>query len=80
MEKQNGILGRITLPTRIIVQRMRLSAEDLAGSAREDALRPAGAETCELEAGGQVIAQGKIVRKRGEFFFKVLRTAKEEQS
>ncbi len=78
MAKQESILERITLPTRIIVQRVDLSMVMLAEIAQKGELGPAGGETCELEAGGQVIARGKIVRRRGGYYFKVLETGEEK--
>ncbi len=77
MEKPQGILDRITLPTRIIVGRVALTAAALADvvSAGELPAPPGG--TCELEAGGQILARGKIVRKRGRYYFSVTETAEE---
>ncbi len=78
MEKKN-ILDRVTLPTRVIVNRSRLSPTELAAIVRKGELSPAGEEACELEAGGQVLARGKIVRRQRRYFFKVLATAEKEE-
>jgi len=78
MEKQKSILDRVTLPTRIIVNRVQLTAAALSDLVSKGEFSPGG-ETCELEAGGQVLARGKIVRRRGAYFFKVVETAKEEK-
>jgi hypothetical protein len=77
MKKQKGLLDRIQLPTRIVVHRAELTTAVLAVVVQKGELAPADGDTCELEAGGQVLARGKIVRKRGRYFFKVLETAKE---
>lgn len=77
MEKQKSLLDRILLPTRIIVNRIELTTAALADVVQKGELAPAGGDTCELEAGGQVLARGKIVRRRGKYFFKVLETAEE---
>jgi hypothetical protein len=72
MDRQKSMFDRITLPTRIIVNRIELSATALADIVQKGELAPAGGDTCELEAGGQVLARGKIVKRRGSYFFKVL--------
>ena len=79
MEKQKSLLERLKLSTRIIVNRTELSPASLEEIVRAGELAPAGGDTCELEAGGQVLARGKIVKRRGSFFFKVLATAAEEK-
>jgi hypothetical protein len=78
MAKQESILEHIALPTRIIVQRIDLSVTTLAEIVQRGELALEGGETCELEAGGQVLARGKIVRRRGEHYFKVLETGEEK--
>jgi hypothetical protein len=80
MEKQKNILDRVSLPTRIIVNRVQLTAATLADILSKGEFAPGGGDTCELEAGGQVLARGKIVRKRGRYFFKVVTTAEEERT
>jgi hypothetical protein len=79
MEKRKSLFDRIALPTRIIVNRRELSAADFGEIVQRGALGPAGEDTCELEAGGQILARGKIVKRRGRYFFKVLETAEEEK-
>lgn len=80
MEKQKGILDRVTLPTRIILNRSELSATALAGIVQQGEFSPADGDTCELEAGGQLLARGKIVRRRGQFVFKVIAAAEREET
>jgi hypothetical protein len=72
------ILDRITLPTRIVVNRAEQSASGLAVIVQEGAYCPAAGDTCEMESGGQVLARGRIVRRRGGFFFKVIEVAGKE--
>ncbi len=78
MEKQKGMLERVLLPTRIVVHRLELTTEALAEAIRSGELVPASEGSCELESGGQVLARGRIVRRRGEYYFKVLGTGEEE--
>ena len=66
------LAARVKLPTRIIVHRGGNSPEALAGVIRAGTYAPAGGDTCELEAGGIILARGKIVKRRGEFYFKVI--------
>jgi hypothetical protein len=77
MENEKTILDRITIPTRIIVDRIELTAAALAEALSRGELLTGGGATCELEAGGQILARGKIVKRRGGFFFKVRETAEE---
>ena len=77
MAKQESILERVVLPTRIIVARTTLSTAALSAIIQKGELAPASGETCELEAGGQVLARGKIVKRRGEYYFKVRETGEE---
>jgi hypothetical protein len=71
---ESPVAEGVTLPTRLVLERRRLSGVDI------DEIRAAGTfeaspgALCELEAGGQVIAVGKIVKRRGKFFLKVLET------
>lgn len=74
------ILDRLTLPTRVIVNRSELSASGLAGIVQEGEYSPVEGDTCELEAGGQVLARGRIVRRRGRWFFKVLAAGEKEET
>jgi hypothetical protein len=64
----------VELPVNIIIHRNDLSPDDLAF------IRENGVYECpydkdplyEMEAGGEIFANGKIVRKNGEYFFKVM--------
>jgi hypothetical protein len=80
MDSGKQILERIRIPTRIIVHRLALTPGTLADIVRTGTFTPTDGAVCELEAGGKTIARGKIVRKRGGFFFKVRETAEEAKS
>ena len=79
MEGKKPDLDRIQVATRIIVHRSEISTTALGEVIQKGEFVPSGGEVCELEAGGQVVARGRIVRRRGESWFKVLETAKEEK-
>ena len=72
--ESSPLAGKIKLPTRIVIQRTQLTPGELMQikeSGRYGPI-PKREEICELEAGGSVLARGKIVRRRGETYFKVL--------
>jgi hypothetical protein len=71
LSMKTTILDRISLPTRVVVQRLPLMPPALGALARGGELTAEGGTTCELESGGQVLARGRIVKRRGEYFFKV---------
>jgi len=73
-------LDRIRVPTRVIVHRSVLSSAALADAIERGELAPREGGICELEAGEKVIARGTVVRRRGESWFKVLETAREEKA
>jgi hypothetical protein len=77
-KKPRSLYDRITLPTRIIVNRSALTPAALSDAVRMGEYAPPRGDTCELEAGGQVLARGRIVRRGGEYYFKVRETAEEE--
>ena len=80
MDTGKQVLERIRIPTRVIVHRLELTPGALADIVRTGTFKPSDGAVCELEAGGKVIARGKIVRRRGAYWFKVGETAKEERS
>jgi len=77
--KPESLFDRLTLPTRIIVNRSTLTAAGLAAAMQKGEYAPENGQTCELAAGGQVLARGRIVRRGGMYYFKVLETAEEEK-
>ena len=64
---------KISLDSRIVVQRTRLSPNELAALQREGSYGsvPREEEICELKVGGQVLARGRILKRRGKYFFKI---------
>jgi hypothetical protein len=76
-KKTDTLFDRIHLPTRVIVHRFELGAGDLSAMIEKGELSPKGSDMCELEAGGQIVARGRIVRRMGRYVFKVLETGKE---
>ena len=64
---------KIVLGSRIVVQRTRLSPNDLVAVQREGSYGPVPREeeVCELMAGGRTLARGRIVRKRGKYYFRI---------
>jgi hypothetical protein len=74
--EESPLALRMALPTHIVVHRLKLSPEEVGSIMESGALTPSGGEVCELEVGGQCIARGKIMRKRGEHYFKVLEMEK----
>jgi hypothetical protein len=77
MEGKKVDLDRIRVPTRVIVHRSELAAAALAELVQRGELASERGVTCELEAGGVVVARGRIVRRRGGYYFKVLETTEE---
>ena len=69
--EESPIATRVTLPSIVVVRDLKLSYAAVKGITENAGFEPSGSETCELEVGDQRIARGKIVRKRGEYFFKV---------
>jgi len=77
MQKQAGMLDRVILPTRIIVNRVELTPTALAQVLQSGEISPGGSPVCELEAGGQVLARGRVVKRRGTYWFEVTECAEE---
>ncbi len=63
----------VILPAKIVVQRTRMSASDIALIKKEGSYRPAPSsqQICELFVGGQLLAHGRIVKKKGEYYFRL---------
>ena len=73
MNIDERIAKRVKLPGRVIIQRTRLSPRELAVLRDRNSYGPITKreEICELEVGDQLLARGKIVRRHGEYYFKV---------
>lgn len=78
--ESSPLAERVRLKARVVLHRARLTPRGIR------AIREAGRygpiprpeELCELEVGGQVVARGRIVRRRGECWFQVLETGGQE--
>jgi hypothetical protein len=72
---------RLALPSRVVAQELELSPEAVEAMMASGRLEP-GEEgrACELEVGGQRVARGRIVRRWGEYYFKVTRMGGEGES
>jgi hypothetical protein len=71
---ESPIAEGVELPSALILGKERLSpaeAESIEGSGTYSA--PASREV-ELEAGGRIIAAGKVVKRRGAYYLKVTKT------
>jgi hypothetical protein len=62
---------RVSLPTKIITHELSMSYGSVKGIMDAASFTPSNGNVCELEVGGTRIARGRIVRRRGEYFFKV---------
>jgi hypothetical protein len=76
--EESPIASQVTLPTTVIVHRQKLSPSAVGGIIEQAAYTPSGDDVCELEVGGKLIARGRIVRRRGAGWFKVIEMAKGE--
>lgn len=66
------IAKRVKLKSSIILHRTRVSPADIVNIRNDKTYEiPPKEAVCELEVGGKVVAKGKIVKKKGESYFKV---------
>ncbi len=77
--KSSPIADSVKVPGNIVLHRMKLSSEELVKIREQGELSINGSrnEYYELEVNGLTIATGKIVKKSGEYFFKVIEMDKE---
>lgn len=73
------LAGNIKLPTRIVLDRLKLSLDDLEKIKNEGKLSAEGVDlkNCSLEIGGAVIALGEIVETEGKAYFKITKTSED---
>ena len=69
--EESPVAARVSLPTTIILHRLTLNPADVEQIIEEGSFTPGGDRTCDLEIGGQCVARGRIVRRRGEHWFLV---------
>ena len=75
--EDSPLAERIRVPTCVVVYRFDATPAMLAAVHANRALAPEGVEICELEAGGRVVARGKMVKRRGGWFLKIAEIAEE---
>ncbi|MBN2441434.1 MAG: hypothetical protein JXJ04_08805 [Spirochaetales bacterium] len=75
----SSVAKKVKLPGRIVIHRGAYSLSEIASMKQAGEYRPISREeeVCELEVNGVVIARGKIVKKAGDYFFKVMELNKE---
>ncbi len=80
--QHSPIAEKVRLKGRIVVQRTSLTPGEVQALRERGAYGPIPKpdQVCELEVGGKTIARGKIVRRRGEYYFKVLEREGMERS
>jgi hypothetical protein len=79
--EESPIASRVSLPTRIILRRFDLGPDEVGGIVESGRLKSGDERRiCELEIGGQRIAAGRIVKRRGEFYFRVREMLEGEES
>ena len=73
---------RIVLPTHVVLHRSHLTPRDLLDIREAERYEPqAGGESlCELSVGGKAVARGRIVRRRGDYYFKVVQVIEDPPS
>ncbi len=74
---ESPLARKIRLEASVVVSRTEMSPRDVVGVRRAGSYGPvpAGEETCELHVGGQCVALGKIVRRKGAWYFRTIRLA-----
>jgi hypothetical protein len=70
---QEFALGdRITIPTHVVLDSRTATPKDLAAIRREGVWNPGpGPGTVDLVAGGQIVARGRLIRKRGSWYVRI---------
>ena len=73
--RESPMAEKIRLPAKVVVHRTSLCPLDVKNIRESGAYGPIPEkeEICELHIGGQRIARGIIVKRRGEYYFKVSR-------
>ncbi len=72
---ESPLAEKIKLPSAVVVVRTGMSPRDVAAVRKAGGYGPVppGEELCELHVGGQCVAFGKIVRRKGVSYFKTIR-------
>lgn len=71
---ESPIAQRVRLQSRVVLKRMSLSPRELVDIRETGKLGPLDASDliCELQIGTHILTLGKIIKRRGEYYFKVL--------
>jgi hypothetical protein len=71
----------VKLPVNLIIHRTSLSPDELETIKNEEKYiyHNEKDKLYEIEAGGEVLAKGKIVKSNGEYYFKVVKTIGENK-
>ncbi len=79
--KSSPIAESVHVEGNVILHRMKLNTDDLADILKngEYITERNKSKKYELEINGLTVAVGRIVNKRGEFFFKVTDISREDQ-
>ncbi len=68
------IAGKTKLAGCVVMKRRRMSSMELMNIKEDGEFNAGRVDTndCELEIGGQVLARGKIIKRRGQSYFKII--------
>ncbi len=69
--EESSIASRVSLPTTVVLHRLALNPSDIGRFIEEGEPVPGGGAACDLEIGGQCVAHGRMVRRRGALWFVV---------
>jgi flagellar motor switch/type III secretory pathway protein FliN len=74
---ESPLAEKIKLPSSVVVLKTEMSPHEVAAIVKSGSYGPipAARGVCELRVGGQCVAYGSIVRRKGEHYFKVARLA-----
>ena len=73
--RESPIAQRVQLSSRVVLKRTSLSPLELIHIRETCKYGPLEASKmiCELQVGAHVLTRGKIIKRRGEYYFKVLK-------
>ncbi len=79
--RDSAMAGKIEVRPDVVLHRTNLSPGDLAAIRRRGAYGPVPERerVCELQVNGITLAQGKIIRRGGEYYFKATRAGVEKK-
>ena len=72
--KQSSAAKRVKVRPKIVIHRNQLSPDDLVSIKKTQTYPeiPKKEEVCELEIDGKVLGRGRIIKKGGEYYFKLI--------